>query len=181
LIILLLLPLTSCLPVEDFRAYWDQADLDPQIKGKWKRIAKSPDETREHGYAIGDITEFVEKDGAFEVITRSSTGAQDTRFPVKTFTTGRHRWLVLGRQKAVLLGYQVDGGYLDICPMGAEPEMAEFVEKNYPGAPNLKVEHGMGPRVHIKLFDATAFALLRDYPGADHCTEEPLDKLEKVQ
>jgi hypothetical protein len=150
--------------VDDFGTYWDQTD--PQLKGKWKRIATSPDQTRENGYPIGEISELVEKDGAFEVTTRSPTGAIDLdKYTVKTLTTGRHRWLAIGQQ--VVGGYQLDGGYLDICPIGEE--MAEFARRNYPGAPSLEVVSGMGLWVHIKFFDATAFALLRDYPGADHC------------
>ena len=147
--VLLLLPLTSCIPVEDFGAYWDRASLDPQLKGKWRRIAASPDQTREHGYPIGDISELVEKDGAFELITHRLTGAVPDEhgplWPVKTLTTGRHRWLLFGPQKGFLLGYQFDGAYLHMCPIGG-PEMADFIRSRYPAAPNLVVTSGIARR-----------------------------------
>ena len=185
LLVPLLLPLTSCIPVDDFGSYWDRTSLDPQLRGKWKRIAASPDQTREHGYPIGDISELVEKDGAFELINdQSSRPILDAEnrpvWPVKTLTTGHHRWLVLGREHAWVVEYQFDGGYLDVCPLN-DSDMAEFIRKRYPGAPNLKTSSGIGLSVKITIFDATAFALLRDYSGADHCTERTFAKFEKLR
>jgi hypothetical protein len=179
--VLLLLSLTTCIPVEDFGAFWDRTDLDQRLKGKWKQIAASPDQTREHGYGIGNISELVERDGAFELlhISTSSAGEDGPTWPVKTLTTGRHQWIVLGRRNAVLAGYQVDGRYLHICP-GGDTLMAAFIRTRYPNASNIDTSLGVGPPVGIKLFDATAFAILRDYPGADHCIEETFTKYERV-
>jgi hypothetical protein len=180
--ILLLLPLTSCIPVDDFGAYWDRMGLDPQLSGKWERIAASPQETKEHGYPIGDIEEVVQKDGAYEVITHRSTGAtpddKGPLWPVRTLITGRRRWLAFGRQHGFLVQYQLSGNDLHFCAVGDE-DIAGLIRSRYPGAPNLKVSSGAN--VTIRLFDATAFALLRDYPGADDCTENPLGKFQRLR
>ncbi len=164
--------------MDDFGSYWDQTSLDPQLRGKWKRIAASPNQTREHGYPIGDISEFVELAGALEL--RPIVGENEPLWPVKTLTTGNHRWLVIGRKRGFLLEYQFDGGYLDFCPVD-DSDMAEFIRKRYPEAPNLETSSGVGLSVKITIFDATAFALLRDYPGADNCTERTFAKFEKLR
>ena len=182
LVVLLLIPLTSCVPVEDFGLYWDRTTLDPRLSGKWKMIAASPEQTREHGYGIGDVSELVERDGAFELITDRLAREEDKRiWPVKTLITGRHRWLVLGREHALLLEYQFEGAYLDICPLTDNDAMAAFIRRTYSSVPNLEITSGMGTWVKITMFDSTAFALLRDYSGADHCAERTFAKFEKLR
>jgi len=179
-LVLLLLPLTSCIPVDDFGAYWARTSLDPQLKGKWKMIAASPEQTKEHGYGIGNVVEVRERDGSFELINHAAVRAEDRSiWPVRTLTTGRHHWLAVGRQKGMLLGYQIEAGYVHICPIG-DPALGAFIQRRYPNSPSFDVTYGIGPPVGIKLFDAAAFAVLRDYPGADRCTEESFAKYERV-
>ena len=177
-----LLPLTSCIPVEDLGDYRDRTSLDPQLKGRWKQAAVSPDQTREHGYATGDVSEVVEKEGAFAWIPhpdRPPANQEEPIWPIKTLITGRHRWLAIGQQKAVLVGYQFEGGYLHLCPMG-DPVMATYIQQHYADAPNLESATGVRLSVNIKHFDETAFAMLRDYPLADRCTELSSFKFEKL-
>jgi hypothetical protein len=47
---LIAIPLTSCIPVEDFGTYWDKAVPDTRLEGNWKRVAARPDRDRKHGY-----------------------------------------------------------------------------------------------------------------------------------
>jgi len=183
LLALLLLSLTSCIPVGDLGSYWARTSLDPQLRGKWKRIAVSPDETIEHGYPIGETSELVEKDGAFELTADRQMGPildaeNKPMWPVKTLTIGRHRWLVLGRAPSWMVEYQFEGGYLDVCPVDLR-DLAGFIDKRYPAAPNLEILSGVGVPLRITTFDATAFAVLRDFPGADGCPERTFARFEK--
>jgi hypothetical protein len=158
--------------------------LDPQLSGKWERIAASSEETREHGCPIGDIEEVVQKDGAYQVINHRSMGAtpddKEPIWPVRTLTTGRRRWLAFGRQHGFLVQYQLSGNDLDFCPVDNK-DIAGLIRRRYPSAPNLEVSSGMGTNVTIRVFEATAFALLRDYPGADECTEKTLGKFQRLR
>jgi hypothetical protein len=157
--------------------------LDPQLSGRWERIAASPQETSEHGYPIGDIEEVVQKDGAYQVINHAMGSTADDKepiWPVRTLTTGRRRWLAFGRQHGFMVQYQLSGNDLHLCPVDDE-DIAGLIRRRYPGAPNLKVSSGMGTNVTIRLFDATAFALLRDYPGGDDCREKTLAKFRRLR
>lgn len=92
LLIVLLLPLTSCIPVEDFGPCWDKAVLDARLAGTWKRMAAA------------DTVTVVERNGAYEM-----TFAREGTKRVKTMKLGPYRFLALGPERGALVRYKLTG------------------------------------------------------------------------
>jgi len=109
LVLLALLPQVSCINVEEFGGCWEKTEMDKRLAGDWKRVPASPDQTREHGHGIGDVTHFIEKDGAYEL---PATAPDRPFYPVKTLKTGPYQFLVFGPHKGIIVRYKLDGGVL---------------------------------------------------------------------
>jgi hypothetical protein len=62
-LLVLVLSQAACIHVEDFGAYWDKAGTDRALAGTWKQVSASPDQTRAHGYGIGDTMHLSVKAG----------------------------------------------------------------------------------------------------------------------
>jgi hypothetical protein len=162
-----MLSLASCIPVDDFGEYWDKALIDIRLAGDWKMVAATPDQTREHGYAIGDIMQFVPKDGAYDVTSESERAAGKQPMRAKTITAGAYQFLAISAQKKGLIyRYKVGAQELELC-MDLGPNQVEFVKTNYPYAKNLKKNRGEGSYLTIALLDGEVLGILSKIPDLD--------------
>lgn len=161
-----LLPLTSCIPVEDFGAYWDKAGLDKALAGDWKQVPATAYQSRAQGYPIGDVMHIVAKGDAYE-ISFSDEGKAETDnplYPVKTLAAGPHRLLAAGPKKGGILLYRLRGRTLEFCNSFG-PVMLGFVQKHYPDALNIRRQ---GQDLTIALFDEEVFAILSKLPANEN-------------
>jgi hypothetical protein len=171
LLLIPLLPLAACLTVEDFGAYWDKAGTDTRLAGNWKEVAARPDQTREHGYGIGNIFHIVERGGSYEISVQpvhdNPTKWHDRPlYPVKTLNVGPYHFLAVGKQKGLLVRYKVNATALDVClPFG--PNLVDFVESHYSNAVNMKKNKGEGSYMTIALFDKEVFKILASVPDTE--------------
>ncbi|HUA20576.1 MAG TPA: hypothetical protein VMB25_17630 [Bryobacteraceae bacterium] len=162
-----MLLLVACIPVEDFGAYWGKAGVDQALAGSWKHIAASPDQTREHGYGIGDIMHFVERDGAYEESFNEGKAPGDLPAgPYKTLVIGKYRFLACGGKSGLIERYRVNGNELTFCDAFG-PKQVEFVQANFPRVANLKKNPAEGSYLVIKLFDDEVFQVLSKIPDTD--------------
>lgn len=168
LLFMVLLPLTSCIPVEDFGAYWDRAEIDTRLAGKWTRVTASPGQDREHGYPIGDVISFVIKDRVYEVTVRDKRGTirDKPAYPVKTLSVGNYRFLAYGPRQGIIVRYRVSARTLEWC-FSDGPSTVEFVNTHYPRAANIKQAKGEGTYLGIGLFDSEVFEILSRIPDQD--------------
>lgn len=89
-----LLPLASCIDVDDFGAYWDKTGMDKRLAGGWKEVADSS-QTREHGLDVGHVIRFVNKNGAYEMSshTDEKTAGDEPIYPIKTLKVESYEFL----------------------------------------------------------------------------------------
>jgi hypothetical protein len=153
LVILLLVCLTSCFPVEDFGSYWNRAGIDARLSGVWRR----PD-------AAQGFIKFVQKNGAYEI--QRDGKAEQPGYPIKTLNVGNYQFLLAGPKKGFLLRYKLEAGQLRLCwPLGAN--VAEFIAAKHPHPRNISLDAGPGPHVSITVFDDEVFDTLAHVPDTE--------------
>ncbi len=136
LILLGVIPLVSCVDVEDFGDFWRTAGMDKRLIGSWKVVAATPAERRENGHGIGDVWRVDSKGSAFELWFPGAGKATDEQplYPIKTLNVGRYQFLVFGQTKGQLIRYKLQGRTLHVC----EPDLAEYVRKRYSDSTEIK-------------------------------------------
>ena len=172
LLMLLLLPLTACIPVEDLASYWQKAGKDPQLSGTWKVVA---------GANIGKSRRFVD---AGDYYTHSSLNAagkpivvpenQAGILVVKTMAIGRYTFLVFstseptpaGKRSGTLFRYEIHGDTLELVA-NLGPNLMRFVSKNYPRAVNIKRNKGEGEYAGIDTFDDQVAKIISAIPDTE--------------
>jgi hypothetical protein len=158
------LSLVSCIPVDDFGPYWDKAGVDKRLAGRWKMVAANPEQTREHGYGIGDIVQFVEKNGAYDLRSEEQIAKGEPPMPAKTLTAGQYQFLALAvEHKGLIFRYNVDTRSLEFCDSMSKG-LTEFVEKNYPRATSMKKLRG---DMRITVFSEETLAILSTIPDGE--------------
>ena len=170
-LMLLLLSLTSCIPVEDFGSYWEEAGKDPQLSGTWKVVA---------GENIGTSRRFVD---AGDYYGHSGLNAEgklisvpegEAVLVVKTMAIGRYTFLAFssaeptpdGKQSGVIFRYKIDGDNLELIHNGG-PNLMRFVKKNYPRAVNIKTNEGQPAYVEIDTFDDQVAKIISAVPDTE--------------
>lgn len=166
LVLASLLPLFSCIPVEDFGAYWSKAGIDKRLAGNWRRVAANADQTREHGYPIGDILHVVEKEGSYDMSLDDKTAGERRLYPVRTLEVGSYHYWALGQENqkgGIIERYKVNAGVLEFCD-SIGPSLVEFVGANYPHVVNMRKNRGEGDYMTIGVFDDDVFTILSKIP-----------------
>ncbi len=154
------LSLVSCMPVDDFGAYWNKAGIDRRLAGRWKSIGDLQD-----GFALfGAEMSIVENNGAYE-LTLPANGAKDDVGPllVKNLRSGRYQFLAVRfapEKSGFMERYQIRGRVLQLC----DESIDEFVSTNYPQAANLRNSGDVGSVMSIGLFDDEVFRILAKIP-----------------
>ncbi len=165
LLVLATLPLVSCIPVDDFGAYWDNAGTDSRLLGNWRRIAANPNQTRDHGYGIGDIMQFGESNGAYYVTSDVAKARGEQPMQAKTLTAGLYQFLALAHEhKGIIERYKVSSGALEFCDSFG-PSLAKYVAANYPRAANINRNHG--DYISITKLDGEALTILSRIPDSE--------------
>ena len=165
LVLAALLPLASCITVEDFGQYWEKTGMDPQLEGSWKMVAADPEQTADHGYGIGQIMRMVRRGAAYEM---AFDGAPDDppMYPVRTLNVAHYRFLAMraeGEKGGLIWRYKLQGRVLELC----QTDLVDFVERNYPNAVNLRENEGEGSYMNIALFDDHVFTILSKVPDTE--------------
>jgi len=178
-ILALMLSQTACINVEDFGSYWDKAGTDRALAGTWRQIPASPDQTRAHGYGIGNTIQFSVKGDAYEMVVRDAeTQRSDEPYPVKTLDAGPYHFLLIGRTRGIMQRYFVTGRTLLVCQQFG-PAMVEFLRARYPDARSVHRNKGEGAYLVIETFDDETFTILSSVPDDEQhwfCDQ----KLERV-
>ena len=157
----------ACINVEDFGAYWDKAGTDRALAGTWRQVPASPEQTRAHGYGIGNTIHLSVKADAYEMVVRDNGGKRpDARYPVKTLDVGRYHFLLTGRTKGFMERYSISGRTLLICQQFG-PEMVEFLQARYPDARSVHKNQAEGDYLVIDTFDDEAFKVLSNIPDEE--------------
>ena len=171
-LMLLLLSLTSCIPVEDFGSYWEEAGKDPKLSGTWKVVA---------GPNIGLSRRFVDAGDYYGHSALNAEGKlitapeeQEAVLVVKTMAIGRYTFLVFssaeptpdGKQSGVIFRYKIDGDNLELIHH-AGPDLIRFVEKNYPRAVNIKANKDLPAYVEIDTFDDQVAKIIAAVPDTE--------------
>src|ERR1043166_2860579 len=91
----------ACINVEDFGAYWDKAGADRALAGTWRQVPTSPDQTRAHGYGIGNTMDLSVKTDAYEMVVHDAEGKRrdESFYPIKTLNVGSYHFLLAHRTK----------------------------------------------------------------------------------
>jgi hypothetical protein len=159
-----LLPLFSCVDVEDFGDSWRKAGTDKRLVGSWEIVPASPEETRETGNTIGGVWRVHEKGGAYEVTFHRAGRAPDDQplYPIKTMNVGRFQFLLIGQTKGQLIRYKLRGQTLHVCI----PFLVEYVREFYPNAANIRNE-GEDSVSDILRFDRAVFDIIAQVPDTE--------------
>ncbi len=163
-----LVPLASCVTVEDFGAYWDKTGMDERLAGSWKMVAADPEQTPEHGYRIGDIMHMIRRGAAYEMAVDKDdkTPDDDPLYPIRTLNVGRYQFLAVraeGEKGGLIWRYKLKGRALELCV----PALDDFVAANYPNAVNLRNSGDVGDSMSIRLFDEEVFTILSKVPDTE--------------
>jgi hypothetical protein len=159
---------TACINDEDFGAYWDKAGTDRALAGTWRQVSASPEQTRAHGYGIGNTIKLSVKADAYEMVVRDAEGKRpDASFyPVKTLDVGRYHFLLNRRTKGIMQRYSISGRTLLVCQQFG-PGMVEFLRARYPDARSVHKNKSEGEYLVIDTFDDEAFMILSNIPDQD--------------
>ena len=159
---------TACINVEDFGAYWDKAGTDRALAGTWRQVPASPEQTRAHGYGIGNTIHLTVKADAYEMVVHDAEGKRpDASFyPVKTLDVGRYHFLLNRRTKGIMHRYSISGRTLRICQQFG-PGMVEFLRARYPDARSVHKNKSEGEYLVIDTFDDEAFTILSNIPDQE--------------
>ena len=133
-----LLPLVSCLDVEDYEDSWRTAGTDKRLAGNWKEVPANLEQTPENGYNFDNIWHVRESNGAFAVSVSGDAEAPDLLpiNPIKTLNAGRYQFLLIGGTNGQIVRYRLNGRSLEICI----PYLVEYVRRHYPNAPGIKTD-----------------------------------------
>ena len=156
---------TACIKVEDFGTYWDKAGTDPALAGTWRQVSAFPEQTRAHGYGIGNTIELSVKADAYEMVVHDGEGKRpDASFyPVKTLDVGPYHFLLTGRTMGIMDRYSISERTLLIC-MQFGPGMIEFLRARYPDARSVHKNKSEGEYLVVDTFDDEAFTILSNIP-----------------
>jgi len=158
----------ACIPVEDFGAYWDKAGVDRTLAGTWRLVSASPEQTRAHGYGIGNTMRLSRKGDAYEMVVHDADDkeADAPFYPVKTLDVGRYHFILSGRTDGIMQRYSVSGRTLRVCQQ-IGPTAVEFVRAQYPNARSVHKNKSEGEYLVIDTFDDEAFTILSNIPDQD--------------
>jgi hypothetical protein len=154
--------ISSCIPVDDFGAYWDKAVVDAHLLGSWTQVPARPDQTRERGYAIGRIMRIGEKDGAYQIVEEDNHQFA----PERSLPVGKYQFLAFPGKNGYIMRYKLRQNVLEFCFQNG-PNLVDFVESNYPRVVNLKRNRAEGKYMTIALFDDEVFDVLAHIPDTD--------------
>jgi hypothetical protein len=159
---------TACIDVEDFGAYWDKAGTDRALAGTWRQVSTSPEQTRAHGYGIGNTIYLSVKADAYEMVVHDADGKRPDApfYPVKTLDVGRYHFLLNGRTKGMMQRYSISGNTVLWCQQFG-PGMVEFVRARYPDARSVHKNKSEGKYLVIDTFDDEAFTILSNIPDQE--------------
>jgi hypothetical protein len=162
LLVIATFSLVSCIPVDDFGAYWGKAGIDRRLAGSWKWIGAP---NAEDGPSLfGDQIRVIENNGAYEITSYAKgTKIDGGPFVVKTLKVGRYQFLGVrfpSGKSGFMERYLIRRRVLQLCEQGID----EFVTANYPQAVNMKNGGDVGEVISIALFDAEVFTILSKIP-----------------
>ena len=162
-----LLTLTSCIAVENFGRYWEEASVDRLLTGRWKKVQTSGLQDPGMFGPIGTVLSIVEKNGAHEMST-SAVGPQGQvprpLYPLKTIIAGNYKFIAAGPEKGYLIRYKLDRNELRLC-LG--DGVIDFVRRNYSRAANIGKNTGEGDYAQIKVMDRETLEILEKVPDSE--------------
>jgi hypothetical protein len=161
--------LASCIPVEDFGVYWERAQPDPRLPGKWRVVVPGPDP------GPVPFVRIVRKGAGFEMSGEDEEGRRDPSKPsdlIRTLTVGRYQFILMrtaGQNAGLLWRYRIRANALEFTSIQS-PLLIWYVETKLSGVANLKViaEAGEAPKhIAIEVLDEAVFKALATTPDTD--------------
>ena len=163
------LAMASCVPVDDFGAYWDKGVVDPQLEGTWKTVGPPRREPEAGGIArlrfkrAGSLYSF-EMMGAIDpAASPAEDGAR--AFNARTLRIGKRKLLMQRNGEApydgILTSYEITGRTLSEYWLQGNVVL-RFLRTRHPGAKNIHKNEGEGDFLVIGTFDDDVFRILSE-------------------
>ncbi len=169
--ILMVLFLSSCnIDVDDFGVYANKTFMDSQLEGSWRRIALTPEDSREGMQKL----KFVANRDRYDVWIEPSNKTDKQPTNIKLLGLGSYHFIILGDplfKKTVtpnvgspqICRYDISGHILKIYLLNVN-KMEDFITSHYPQHNNIEVSHSWGDKVEIKLLDDETVKILSNIP-----------------
>lgn len=168
-LILSILLLTSCIPVDDFGAYWNKGTVDAAVPGKWQKMEKHKkaefvritDEGGRYRIDTLDKKDLAQKDYS-PILAKTLTAGEYTFFMAMSKKTGAAHFTPEG-----LVRYEVHGGVLTEYNL-VDRRMGPFLADKFPHARNITApkcrESCVYDSVKIRKVDAEVVKILAAIP-----------------
>jgi hypothetical protein len=171
-----LLLLCSCIPVEDFGAYWDKGMIDAALIGKWDEM---PAETaaKDNGKKLGAV-QVADNGGTYRIDSLDKEECRKKDYAplaARTLKTAGYTFLMAldeGADKKAqpsgdLIRYKIEGDLFRQYSLNAGKMDARLKEK-YPGAKNIGLPPCAGKcllnDLRILTLDDETFKILSEVP-----------------
>lgn len=175
-LILALLCVSACIPVEDFGVYWDKGFIDHALQGKWEEVSSDREKK-------GKL-EVTEKDGLdyFESLVEEDKKKDHETITARSLKAGSYMFfMVIDKQKPSvnpdngsvekasppikgLVRYEIKEGVFRQYSLNDE-HMIVFLKEKYPSAKNIEVKKFLSSdSVEIKTLDDEVYKILSEIP-----------------
>ena|ERR1035437_4676986 len=149
---LLVVLLSSCIPVEDFGSYWKKGTIDPALLGKWGKMIPRDEDDRKESRSVKTANEggiqVADKGGTYQIDSLDEDERQKKDYaPVfaRTLKAGRYTFLMAitkeGDAKARvtkgLVRYKLEGDTFQQYHL-VDERMGSFLKEKYPEVKNIE-------------------------------------------
>lgn len=182
LLCLVVVLLSSCIPVDDFGSYWQKGYVDPALLGKWSMTTPREDDERKEARSVKvdtDVYQVINKTGIYQFDSLDYKDKQKTDYtpdPARSLKVGNYTFLMQpdkenlkkGRFiKGFVFRYKLEGNVLQFCSPVPE-QTGAFLNKKYPKTKNIQRRACTGKclwdGVNIKKFNGEVSKILSEIP-----------------
>lgn len=161
--------LTSCIPVDDFGAYWNRGTVDANVLGTWQKVEKNKK---------AEYVRITDEGGRYRIDTLDRKERQQKDYsPIlaKTLTAGKYTFFMAMDKKSGaahftpegLVRYEIRRGVLTQYNL-VDRRMAKFLANKFPHARNITApkcrESCVYDSVKIRKLDAEVVRILAAIP-----------------
>jgi hypothetical protein len=161
--------LASCIPVDDFGAYWNKGAVDTAVLGKWQKMER---------HKKAEFVRITEEGGRYRIDTldKKERAAKDySPILAKTLTAGKYTFFMAMSKKSGqahfspegLVRYDIHHGVLTEYNL-VDRRMEKFLEGKFPHARNITAprcrENCVYDSVKIRKLDAEVVKVLAAIP-----------------
>ena len=165
-LVLAVLALASCIPVDDLGNYWDNGVVDKALIGVWRPDAEFKAQSEEKDFVIAKSGDKYRMDSLNDK-EKSEPGYKPTY--AKTLKAGPYSFFMVGPRQGDLIRYKMSGDVIEVYSLNAKAAGA-LLKERYPDVKNIET-HPENDRayedVQIKLLDDGVFKFLSEIPDTE--------------